>query len=119
MEAKRSLLGVSADTIDGPGVVSRECAAEMAAGARKLFGADIVISLTGAAGPEPHDGAPPGTVWVGLHASLDAGEVVYQRRIKAFGDREMVVRWSEQAGLDLVRRLLEGRPLPDTEPVVH
>jgi nicotinamide-nucleotide amidase len=119
VEAKRSLLGVSAETIDGPGVVSRECAAEMAAGARKLFGADIVVSLTGAAGPEPHDGAPPGTVWVGLHASLDAGEVMYQRRIKAFGDRGMVVRWSEQAGLDLVRRLLEGRPLPDTEPVVH
>ena len=119
VEAKRSLLGVSAETIDGPGVVSRECAAEMAAGARKLFGADIVVSLTGAAGPESHDGAPPGTVWVGLHASLDAGEVVYQRRIKAFGDREMVVRWSEQAGLDLVRRLLESRPLPDTEPVVH
>jgi hypothetical protein len=45
--------------------------------------------------------------------------VVYQRRIKAFGDREMVVRFSEQAGLDLVRRLLEGRPLPDTEPVVN
>jgi nicotinamide-nucleotide amidase len=115
VEAKRSLLGVSPETIDGPGVVSRECAAEMAAGARKLFGADIVVSLTGAAGPEPHDGAPPGTVWVGL----DAGDVVYQRRIKAFGDREMVVRFSEQAGLDLVRRLLEGRPLPDTEPVVH
>jgi nicotinamide-nucleotide amidase len=113
--AKRSLLGVSAETIAGPGIVSRECAAEMAAGARKLFGADIVVSLTGAAGPEPHDGAPPGTVWVGL----DAGEVVYQRRIKAFGDREMVVRFSEQAGLDLVRRLLEGRPLPDTGPVVH
>lgn len=114
-EAKRSLLGVTQETIDGPGVVSRECAAEMAAGARRLFGADVAVSLTGAAGPEPHDGAPPGTVWVGL----DADGVAHQRRIRAPGDRAMVVRWSQQAALDLVRRLLEGLPLPETERVVH
>jgi nicotinamide-nucleotide amidase len=114
-EAKRGVLGVSRATIDGPGIVSRECAAEMAAGARKLFGADLGVSLTGAAGPEPHDGAPPGAVWVGL----DDGEVAHQRRLRAPGDRAMVVRWAEQAALDLVRRRLEGRPLPDTERVVN
>jgi PncC family amidohydrolase len=108
------VLGVSSETIEGPGVVSRECAAEMAAGVRRLFGADVAVSLTGAAGPEAHDGSPPGTVWVGL----DAAELAHQRRIRAPGDREMVVRWAEQAALDLARRLLEGRPLPDTERVV-
>lgn len=114
-DAKRSLLGVRQETIDGPGVVSRECAAEMAVGARRLFGADLAVSATGAAGPEPHDGAAPGTVWV----ALDADGVAHQRRIRAPGDRSMVVRWSEQAALDLVRRLLEGLPLPETERVVH
>ena len=114
-DAKRSLLGVRQETIDGPGVVSRECAAEMAFGARRLFGADVAVSVTGAAGPEPHDGAAPGTVWV----ALDADGVAHQRRIRAPGDRAMVVRWSEQAALDLVRRLLEGLPLPETERVVH
>jgi PncC family amidohydrolase len=114
-ESKRDLLGVSAETLAGPGAVSRECAAEMAAGARKLFGADVALSLTGAAGPESHGGAPPGTAWVGL----DAGELTHQRRIRAPGDRAMVVRWSEQAALDLVRRFLEGRPLPEAEPVVR
>jgi nicotinamide-nucleotide amidase len=113
--SKRDLLGVSAETLAGPGAVSRECAAEMAAGARKLFGADVALSLTGAAGPESHGGAPPGTVWVGL----DAGDVTHQRRIRAPGDRAMVVRWSEQAALDLVRRFLQGRPLPEAEPVVR
>jgi nicotinamide-nucleotide amidase len=112
---KRDVLGVSAHTLEGPGIVSAECAAEMAAGARRLFGADVGISLSGAAGPEPHDGAPPGTVWVGL----EADERTHQRRIRAPGDRAMVVRWAEQAALDLVRRLLEDRPLPDTERVVH
>lgn len=113
--AKRELLGVSERTIEEAGVVSRECAAEMAAGARRLFGADIAISLTGAAGPDEHDGAPPGTLWLGL----DAGEVVHQRRVRAPGDRAMVVRWAEQAALDLVRRHLESRPLPETEAVVR
>jgi nicotinamide-nucleotide amidase len=113
--AKRAILGVSKETIEGPGIVSRECAAEMAGGARRLFGADVAVSLTGAAGPEPHDGAPPGTVWV----AIDTSDIAHQRRISAPGDREMVVRWSEQAALDLVRRLLEGLHLPDVEPVVH
>ncbi len=112
--AKRDVLGVTAATIEGAGVVSRECAAEMAAGARRLFGADVAIALTGAAGPDPHEGNPPGVVWIGL----EAADVSHQRRIRAPGDRSMVVRWAEQAALDLVRRLLRGLPLPETERVV-
>ena len=111
---KRDLLGVSAATLEGPGPVSRDCAAEMAAGARRVFGADIGVSLTGAAGPEPHDGAEPGTSWIGL----DAPDRSYQRMIRAPGDRAMVVRWSEQAALDLVRRHLEGKPLPESDRVI-
>ena len=114
-EVKRDVLGVRQSTIDGPGVVSAECAAEMAAGARRVFGADLGVALTGAAGPEPHDGADPGTVWV----ALDGDGVAHQRRIRAPGDRPMVVRWSEQAALDLVRRHLEGKPLPESHRVVH
>jgi nicotinamide-nucleotide amidase len=114
-DVKRDVLGVREETIDGPGVVSAECAAEMAAGARRVLGADLGVALTGAAGPEPHDGAEPGTVWV----AIDGDEVAHQRRIRAPGDRAMVVRWSEQAVLDLVRRHLEGKPLPESDRVVH
>lgn len=114
-ERKRRILGVSRETIEGPGVVSRECATEMASGVRRLFVSDLGVALTGAAGPEPHDGAEPGTVWVALEGS----DLRHARRIRAPGDRAMVVRWSEQAALDLVRRHLEGLPLPDAEPVVR
>jgi nicotinamide-nucleotide amidase len=114
-ERKHRVLGVSRETIDGPGVVSRACAEEMAAGARRLYESDLGVALTGAAGPEPHDGAEPGTVWV----AIDGPDVRHARRIRAPGDRAMVVRWAEQAALDLVRRHLEGLPLPDAEPVVH
>ena len=110
-EAKERVLGVSRATLDGPGVVSEACAREMAAGARELFGADLAVSLTGAAGPEPHGGAEPGTVWIGL----DADGVQYARGYVSRGEREQVRRWAEQAALDLVRRHLEGRPLPASD----
>jgi nicotinamide-nucleotide amidase len=110
-DAKRKVLGVSQETIDGPGVVSEACALEMAAGARRLFGADVGLALTGAAGPEPHAGADPGTVWI----ALDADDARHARGFRVPGERFRVRRWAEQAGLDLVRRYLEGASLPATD----
>jgi len=110
-EAKERVLGVSRATLDGPGVVSEACAREMAAGVRALFAADVAVSLTGAAGPEPHGGAEPGTVWIGL----DTDDVQHARGYVSKGEREQVRRWAEQAALDLVRRHLEGRPLPASD----
>lgn len=113
-EVKRDVLGVSEETLRGPGVVSEACAREMAAGVRRLFGADVAIALTGAAGPEPHGGQPPGTVWI----AMDAGEVTHARGFRVRGERERVIRWSQQAALDLVRRYLEGRPLPTSDTTI-
>jgi nicotinamide-nucleotide amidase len=110
-EAKRSVLGVSRETIEGPGVVSEACAREMAAGTRKLYGADVGVSLTGAAGPRPHDGAEPGTVWI----ALDADDVRHARGYISKGERDQVRRWAEQSAMDLLRRYAEGRPLPTSE----
>ena len=107
-DSKRGVLGVSQETLDGPGAVSEACAREMARGARRIFDADVAVSLTGVAGPEPHDGKPVGTVCVGLSAE-DAEE---SRTFRAPGDRDLVQRWAEQAGLDLLRRYLQGVPAP-------
>ena len=103
-EAKHEVLGVSKETIEGPGIVSEECAREMAQGARRVFDADVGVALTGVAGPEPHDDKPVGTVCVALSAEGD--EV--SRSFRAPGDRDQVRRWAEQAALDLLRRHLDG-----------
>jgi nicotinamide-nucleotide amidase len=108
-EAKHAVLGVSQSTLDGPGVVSEECAVEMARGARRLYEADIAVALTGVAGPEPHGGKPPGTICVGLAAD----GVELGRTLRAPGSRVQVRRWAEQAALDVLRRHLEGAPIPE------
>jgi nicotinamide-nucleotide amidase len=110
-EAKTALLGVRPDTLRGKGPVSEACACEMAVGARRAYGADLGISVTGAAGPDPHGGAAPGTVWIALAGE----EVAHARRLSVPGERDRVRRWAEQAALDLVRRHLEGRPLPASD----
>ena len=113
-EAKAAVLGVSRETLEGPGPVSEECAREMAAGARRVFGSDLGLSLTGAAGPESHGGAPPGVIWI----ALDGDAVAHARGFQVPGERDRVRRWAEQAALDLVRRHLEGRPLPASDRLI-
>ncbi|MDP9184352.1 MAG: competence/damage-inducible protein A, partial [Actinomycetota bacterium] len=72
-DMKRRVLGVSEEALAG-GTVTEACALAMAEGAQRLFGADVALALTGAAGPEPHDGAAPGTIWVAI---ADAGGVTH------------------------------------------
>ncbi|MEH6940431.1 competence/damage-inducible protein A [Bacillus sp. JJ722] len=65
-EAKVSLLDVKEETLEKYGAVSEQCAKEMADGARAKLGADIAISFSGVAGPEPLEGHPIGTVFIGI-----------------------------------------------------
>ncbi len=65
--AKIELLDVSPEIIEKCGAVSEETAREMAAGAITHSHADIVISITGVAGPTGGSPEKPvGTVWFGL-----------------------------------------------------
>ncbi|MFJ8234272.1 competence/damage-inducible protein A [Ureibacillus sp. NPDC094379] len=65
-EAKITQLGIDKALLDEFGIVSSECAAAMAKNVREKMGTDIGVGLTGAAGPEPHDGQPAGTIWIGI-----------------------------------------------------
>ena len=48
---KHGVLGVPDDVLSTKGAVSSECAAAMAAGARRLLETDLAVSITGIAGP--------------------------------------------------------------------
>ena len=66
-EVKADLLGVSWDTLNSKGAVSRETVLEMARGAQRLIKADIAISVSGIAGPGGGTPEKPvGTTWIGL-----------------------------------------------------
>jgi nicotinamide-nucleotide amidase len=100
-EVKFDVLGVP----EGP-VVSAEAARAMADGARRVLGADVGLSITGVAGPDPQDGQPPGTVFVGLARD---GSETESHSFTVPGDRDRVRQYATIAALDLLRRTV-GRP---------
>jgi nicotinamide-nucleotide amidase len=65
-EVKHNVLQVSQKTIEEHGVVSEQCALELAENAARLLSSDIGISFTGVAGPDELEGKPVGTVYMGL-----------------------------------------------------
>ena len=106
---KADVLGVPADTLDAHGAVSEETARAMAEGARRITGADIAMSVTGVAGPDPDErGVPVGIVYIGLATPdgtfcrpLDLGK----RRRDRIQDR------SSNHAFDVLRRYLTGLPI--------
>ena len=50
-EVKEMVVNVSKDVVTNYGVVSKECALEMALNGKKLLGVDVCVSFTGNAGP--------------------------------------------------------------------
>ena len=93
------------DVPQGP-VVSERAAAAMAAGACRVLGADVGLSLTGVAGPAEQDGMPVGTLFVGL-AGLRPEPVVGAFRMP--GQREQMRQFSVISALDFLRRHLLGQ----------
>jgi nicotinamide-nucleotide amidase len=95
---KFEMLGVT----PGP-VVSARCAQEMANGVRHRLGADVGLSVTGVAGPEPQEGQPVGTVFLGMAI----GDEVDSVRLQLGGDRLRIRQFATISLVDLLRlRLL-------------
>ncbi|HEY1988827.1 MAG TPA: competence/damage-inducible protein A [Acidimicrobiales bacterium] len=91
---------------EGP-VVSEAAAIAMAEGARRVLGADVGLSITGVAGPDPQDDQPPGTVFVGLALPKAEPEAV---AFRVPGDRDRVRQYATIAALDLLRRRVGSPP---------
>ena len=101
---KASLLGVSTETLASVGAVSSEVAGQMAAGARRVTGADFAVSLTGIAGPGGGSAEKPvGLVWFGL-ATPDGVET--ESRVFS-GDRAQVRAAAVEHALGLLLAAVE------------
>jgi nicotinamide-nucleotide amidase len=88
---KASVLGVSAELLETNGAVDPTVAEQMASGVRSALQVDGEpatwgISTTGVAGPDPQDGKPVGTVYIGV--SSDAGTTSSALRLG--GDRAAI-----------------------------
>jgi nicotinamide-nucleotide amidase len=86
-DVKENVLGVSKEVITDYGVISRQCALEMASCAKKQYNADIAISFTGVAGPGTQEGKEPGTIYIGI-AGLSKEPLCYELNLA--GRREAV-----------------------------
>ena len=103
-EAKISMLGLDSGMLSAHGLVSRETAVSMAAGALNKSGADIAASVTGLAGPQGDgSGVPVGTVWIAT--ALRNGEIgasEYHFR----GSRNAVRIRAAIAALEMIKNIL-------------
>ena len=106
-EIKQQLLGVKKETLDRFGAVSEQTAREMAAGVRRVSGADIGISVTGIAGPGS-DGTdkPVGLCFIALDAEdMQACEKVETGK----NDREYNRYVNASRALNLARIYIERK----------
>jgi len=104
-EAKTAILGVSEATLAAHGAVSRETALEMAAGARRVYGADVAYAVTGIAGPDGGTAEKPvGTVWIAVETRR--GAIAREHAFR--GPRDIIKRFSTQAALNLLREAAKG-----------
>lgn len=110
-EIKEKLLGVRHETLAAYGAVSEETAREMAAGVRRISGADIGISLTGIAGPDSDGTNKP----VGLcYIALDAEGVSKCEKIETGkANREYNRYVNASRALNLVRLYIDERTVQD------
>jgi PncC family amidohydrolase len=102
--AKQGVIGVRGETLEVHGAVSAETAAEMARGARRLYGADIAASVTGIAGPT---GATPGKPVGLVYIHLSAKDAEWGERYVWEADRLGNKALSAEAVLKLILRFLQ------------
>lgn len=98
------LKGRLLDVTDTDAVVNLDTAIEMANGGRELLGADVVVAVTGSAGPEAME-KPAGTVFIAVATPEDARG----REMRMPGDRERVRVYGTTSALHLARLAISGQ----------
>ena len=103
-DVKGSVLGL--DASDLAHVVSEQVAAELARNACRLLDADLGISTTGVAGPDPLDGQEPGSVWIAVHDRTTSR--THTRHLALSGNRAEIRLGATTAAISLAIELVSG-----------
>lgn len=103
-EVKAQVLGVDAQLLAREGAVHPAVAVQMAVGAARVCGADYAVSTTGVAGPDPADGQPVGTVYIGVCSP--GGSEVFERHYS--GDRAQIRAVASADAIALLARAVRG-----------
>jgi competence/damage-inducible protein CinA-like protein len=102
-EVKARELGVSEAALQEHGAVSEEVVRQMAIGAKKKFGVEVALAITGVAGPSGGTPEKPvGLVWL----CAVVGDRAEPRKIQSWGDRQEIRYRAAQAAMELARRIL-------------
>lgn len=110
-EVKNQVLGVSKEVTDKFGVISAECAIDMANKAGEMFKADIAVGLTGVAGPSSLEGEIPGTVWIGI---AQEGKETFAKKFHFAYKRNDNRQLAVLSALNLVRLVILEEEVVDT-----
>lgn len=101
-DIKASALGVPEQLLSEVGAVDSNVAIAMAAGVAHKLGADIGLSTTGVAGPDPQDGKPVGTVFI----ACVWGEKHTVQELSLAGTRNEIRALTVQSALSLLSSVI-------------
>ena len=108
-EMKERILGVSHETIETYGVVSKETAGEMAEKTRALTGTDYSLSSTGNLGPDVLEGKERGLVYLGACSRTKTFTGVLHLK----GDRTLNKKEGALKALEFLVEVVERNGMPD------
>ena len=104
-ELKQQMLGVQASTLTTHGAVSEQTVREMVRGAVRLLGVDVVVAISGIAGPTGgSDAKPVGTIWL----ACGTADHVVTKLLKSGKNREKNIEYASNYALDMMRRYLQS-----------
>lgn len=107
-ELKSGMLGVKKTTLDEFGAVSEETVLEMSEGAKKNYGSDYAVAVSGIAGPDGGSAEKPvGTVWV----SVSGITKTISRKFQFGSKRAQNIERSAINALSMLYRLLKEEQL--------
>lgn len=100
--SKKAVLGVSSSSLKKHGAVSEEAAIAMAEGVRRLSGAEVSLSITGVAGPDPLEDKDIGLVYM----AVSVRDLTESKGLSLHGDRETIKRDASIEALRFLNQVL-------------